>query len=57
MDPRFYPARHPMESTPYLVKTPTPEEPWQSTTRSTYAPPRNDLLKRDGKDSVYLILS
>ncbi|KAJ9601089.1 hypothetical protein L9F63_000755 [Diploptera punctata] len=49
MDKRCYQPRHPMESTPFLIKTPTPDEPWQSTTRSTFVPPRNDMLKREGR--------
>jgi len=34
---------------PRLTQTPAPHEPWQSTTQATYTPPRNDLLKREGK--------
>ncbi|KAJ9578138.1 hypothetical protein L9F63_024998 [Diploptera punctata] len=53
MDKRVYQPRHPMESTPFLIKTPTPDEPWQSTTRSTFVPPRNDMLKREGKIIIF----
>lgn len=51
MDRSCYQQQHQTGSRPWLTKTPVPNDPWQSTTHATYTPPRNDLMKREGRNN------
>ncbi|XP_069699513.1 sperm-associated antigen 8-like isoform X2 [Periplaneta americana] len=48
-DQTCYEQKHRTSSRPWLTRTATPDEPWRSTTHASYTPPRNDLLKREGR--------
>ncbi|XP_023706366.1 uncharacterized protein LOC111863852 [Cryptotermes secundus] len=54
MDRNYYQQQHQTGSRPWLTKTPAPNDPWQSTTHATYTPPRNDLMKREGRRKLLL---
>jgi hypothetical protein len=51
MDQNCYQRQHQTGSRPWLTKTPVPDDPWKSTTHAAYTPPRNDLMKREGKNN------